>query len=281
MTSPDVDLPQQGFPPTLREVMLRPRWIALLALCLVVAGVFSVLLQWQLSRSFDTDGVPEGVTEEVRPLDEVVEPGDYLDGPYVGQRVTTAGSWDPDDFVLVTDRYNDGAEGFWVTGRFVTGDGASLAVALGWTADRDDAERAMADLAAAADGDETPLTGRLISDEGPRPPEGDDVFAVERMSPAALLSHWTGVDGPVYRQFVTSDDPTGGIADAGLDAIASPAPPSEGTINWLNLFYAVEWAIFAGFSFYLWYRLARDAWEKEVDAFHGVAADEDDLDDEL
>ena len=26
------------------------------------------------------------------------------------------------------------------------------------------------------------------------------------------------------------------------------------------------WAIFAGFAFYMWYRLARDAWEKEVEA---------------
>ncbi|MEZ5189097.1 MAG: hypothetical protein R2723_11140 [Microbacterium sp.] len=37
-------------------------------------------------------------------------------------------------------------------------------------------------------------------------------------------------------------------------------------VNWLNIFYAVEWAIFAGFAFYMWYRLAKDAWEKEVEA---------------
>ena len=51
------------FPPTLREVMLRPRWIALLALCLVVAGVFAWLGQWQLGRALLTDPTPPGATE--------------------------------------------------------------------------------------------------------------------------------------------------------------------------------------------------------------------------
>ena len=48
----------EAFPPTLREVMLRPRWIAMLALCLLVAGVFAWLGQWQLSRAIDTDPLP-------------------------------------------------------------------------------------------------------------------------------------------------------------------------------------------------------------------------------
>ena len=50
--------PAEVFPPTLREVMLRPRWIALLALCLVVAGVFAWLGQWQLGRALQTDPTP-------------------------------------------------------------------------------------------------------------------------------------------------------------------------------------------------------------------------------
>ena len=39
------------FPPTLREVLLRPRWLGTLLLCLVVAGVFAWLGQWQLDRA--------------------------------------------------------------------------------------------------------------------------------------------------------------------------------------------------------------------------------------
>ena len=37
-------------------------------------------------------------------------------------------------------------------------------------------------------------------------------------------------------------------------------------MNLLNLFYALEWLIFAGFAFYLWYRLVMDEVEKEVEA---------------
>ncbi|MTE24546.1 SURF1 family cytochrome oxidase biogenesis protein [Microbacterium sp. ZXX196] len=271
--APDPDAPE--FPPTLREVMLRPRWLGMLALCLVVAGVFAWLLQWQLARAIDTDPLPEGVTEEVRPIAEVVEPGAYLAGPYVGQRVDVEGVWDPDDFLVVTQRVNDGAEGAWVTGRLVTEAGDSLAVAIGWAEDPGAAEDAIAELEAAATGEVVGLTGRVISDEGPAVATGDDPFEMTRMSPAALLGQWTGVTGDVYRVYFTSMDPTGGIADAGLSAISSAAPEESGSVNWLNLFYAAEWAIFAGFSFYLWYRLAKDAWEREVEEFTGADPDED------
>ena len=44
-----------------------------------------------------------------------------------------------------------------------------------------------------------------------------------------------------------------------------PAPDQGSGVNWLTLCSAVDWAPFAGFALYLWYRLARDAWEKEVE----------------
>ena len=51
--------PPQIFPPTLREVMLRPRWIALLAFSLIVAGVLAWLV-WRAAGadagSFDAAG---------------------------------------------------------------------------------------------------------------------------------------------------------------------------------------------------------------------------------
>ena len=108
--------PPEVFPPTLREVMLRPRWLGVLALCLVVAGVFAWLGQWQLSRAVDMQPLPEGVTEQVQPIDDVVQPGEYLPEPLVGQRVTVTGAFVPDDYIVVSSRYNDGVEGYWVTG---------------------------------------------------------------------------------------------------------------------------------------------------------------------
>lgn len=267
------------FPPTLREVMLRGRWIGMLALCLVVAGVFAWLLQWQLGRALTTDLVPEGATEESHPISEIVEPGDNLVASRVGQRVDVTGTWDPDDFLLVTQRLNDGTEGVWVTGRLMV-DGASLATAIGWAPDRAAAERAVAQLEQSATDAPVELTGRVIADEGPTLPPGDDPYEMTRMSTAALLGQWGEVEGPIFRPFLALEDESAGIDDAGLDRIVAGAPVDNDAINWLNLFYAVEWAIFAAFSFYLWYRLAKDAWEREIEIFAGIDPDEDDEDDE-
>ena len=266
--------PPEVFPPTLREVMLRPRWIALLALCLVVAGIFAWLGQWQLGRALSTATTQPGATEDVLPLADVSAPGEYLSEPLVGQRVTVTGTWVPDDFLVVSSRFNDGVEGYWVTGQLRIASDAdeqpvSVAVALGWAATEDDARDAVEELnrtASAPDAAGTPLaiTGRLISDEGPvLPPSGADPHTLTRMSPAALLSRWHDTEGlDVYRPYVASEVAQGPLVD-----IASPAPSASSNLNWLNIFYAIEWAVFAGFAFYLWYRLARDAWERELEEF--------------
>ncbi|MCP2635132.1 SURF1 family protein [Microbacterium sp. HD4P20] len=258
--------------------MVRPQWIGMLLLCLVVAGVFAWLGQWQLGRAIDTDPPPPGATEQVRPLDEVAQPGQYLPEPLVGQRVETAGTWVPEDFLIVASRFNDGVGGYWVTGQLRLTEPeqpTSIAVALGWAATEDEAHAAIERLEAEASGSRSEpveVTGRLISDEGPLPPpSGADPQTMTRMSPAALLGRWHDVeDVDVYRPYLASTAPFGG-----LTAIASPAPDESSNVNWLNIFYAAEWAVFAGFAFYLWYRLARDAWEKEVEDLEDAAAERD------
>ncbi len=99
------------------------------------------------------------------------------------------------------------------------------------------------------------------------PPSGADPQTLTRMSPAALLSRWHATEGlDVYRPYIAAEVPQGP-----LDAISSPAPAEGSDVNWLNIFYAIEWAVFAGFAFYLWYRLARDAWEREVEELEDAA----------
>lgn len=253
----------QEFPPTLREVMLRGRWIAVLCACLVVAGVFAFLGQWQLERAIDSDPPPAGITEEVRPLADVLDPGEYLAEPLVGQRVETSGTWVPGDFLVVSSRFNDGAEGYWVTGQLRVAERTSIAVALGWAPDRESADAAASALEKNATAADATITGRIISDEGTSLPDADDPFGMSRMSPAMLLSQWHDTDQlSVYRPYLASTTAPAGLAD-----IVSPAPHELPTVNWLNIFYAVEWAVFAGFAFYIWYRLAKDRWQLEVEEF--------------
>ena len=278
MTSPTAieQEPRQVFPPTLREVMLRPRWLALLAFSLVVAGVLAWLGQWQLGRAVDTAPSEPGQTEVVRPLADVAQPGAYLPEPLVGQRVEASGRWIAPDFIVVASRYNDDVEGYWVTGQLRL-DGVatptSIAVAVGWTRDAASAERAAETLRGEVESNPDAVVtviGRLISDEGPgRPAAGVDPQTMTRMSPAMLLGRWHDTDGvSVYRPYIASQSAIGP-----LDAIDSPAPDERSRVNWLNIFYAVEWAIFAGFALYLWYRLARDAWEKEVEDLEDAQAE--------
>lgn len=262
------------FPPTLREVMLRPRWLAMLALCLVVAGVFAWLGQWQLGRAVQTDEVVEGATEQVLPIDEVVQPGEYLNDPLVGQRVDVTGTFVPGDFIVVAARYNDGALGYWVTAQFRrddTTEPTSVAVALGWAKTEAEAQDAAAalDEQATADPDAVVrLTGRLVSDEGPIAPDAQHPMELTRMSPAALLGRWHDIEAlNVYRPYLVSDAAVGDLVE-----ISSPAPQTGSGVNWLNIFYAAEWAVFAGFAFYLWYRLAKDALEKEIEELDEDAA---------
>ncbi|WP_420845912.1 SURF1 family protein [Microbacterium halotolerans] len=273
MSTPDE--PELVFPPTLREVMLRPRWLAMLCFCLIVAGIFAWLGQWQLARAVDLDPPAAGATEEIVPLGDVVAPAQYLSEEFVGQRVDVSGAWSPDDFLVVSSRSNDDVDGFWVTGRLQLADDSSLAVAIGFSESREQADAAVAALEAEADSSAVvDLTGRIISDEGPTPPTGDDPYEMPRMSPAALLGQWGEVPGQTYRAFLATLDPEAGIADVGLDPIVSPAPEVASPVNWLNIFYAVEWAVFAGFAFYLWYRLAKDAQQREIEEIEGLDPDE-------
>ena len=75
-----------------------------------------------------------------------------------------------------------------------------------------------------------------------------------------LVNLWAE-PGPVYGGFIVLAEPY-----AGLDPIRAEAPVREATLNLLNVFYAIEWALFAGFAIYLWYRLVRDAVEREREA---------------
>ncbi|WP_439256123.1 SURF1 family protein [Microbacterium sp. A94] len=243
--------------------MLRARWIGVLIACLVVAGVFAFLGQWQLERAIDTDPAPVGITEDVRELRDVVSPGEYLPEPYVGQRVETTGTWIADDFLVVSARFNDDVEGYWVTGQLRVAERTSIAVALGWAPDQESADAAASVLEQTIAGTESTVLGRIISDEGTALPTKDDPHSMNRMSPAMLLGQWHDIEElSVYRTYLAAVDAPEALID-----IVSPAPEELATVNWLNVFYALEWAVFAGFAFYIWYRLAKDRWELEVEEF--------------
>jgi len=242
--------------PTVRqffEVARRPRWIGALVLALAVAAAFAALGQWQLERSIQNTTVEEPETETPVPLSTVAEPQAPMTDPSIGQQVTASGTVVPGDFSVLTGRDNDGVDGAWLVAHVITDDGVSLAVGLGWAPDADAAAAAEASVPTDAP---LAVAGRYLPTESP---EVNDVENGERraLSIGELVNLW-GEPGPVYAGYVVLEQPT-----PGLDAIHQPPPFRDVSLNWLNLFYAAEWVIFAGFAVYLWYRVVRDVWERE------------------
>lgn len=261
------------------KTALKPRWIAALVLALVVSGVFVLLSQWQFSRSQEKPLSEPSTTETVQPLTKVLEPGTPFRGSAADQMVTAKGHFDPARQVLVKDRLQAGRTGFWVVTAFVVdgapvlkGAGAShetaIPVARGWLENP-------ADASAPPTGTIT-LTGRLIPSEAPAATPGLPAGQVAVLSVAELVNVW---DVSLYPGFVTSTSETAGGSALGansagpLQPITVSAQPQEAKVNWLNIFYAVEWVVFAGFAVFLWWRLVADDYRRSLE--------EDEYDDEL
>ncbi|MBX3100303.1 MAG: hypothetical protein KF761_12070 [Salinibacterium sp.] len=245
-------------------VARRPRWIAALVLSLAIAGGFAALGQWQLARSFEAAAPRDEQTEVVVPLDDVSQPQRFVPDSATGQLVTVRADFVVGDYTVLSDRINLAAPGYWVVGHAVVPNGASLAVALGWAATTDAAAEAIRSLEQSPpDGT---LTGRYLPTESPQ--ESDFEHGVRSsMAVPELINLWTEAPAGVYGGYLILDD-----APAGLELIDAPAPITEVSLNLLNVFYAVEWVIFAGFAIFLWYRLVKDAWEEENAAEAGAEA---------
>lgn len=249
-TPPPASVDAPGF----WRIARRPLWIGALVLALAIAAAFAALGRWQLERSVQNAPDEAPTTEIAVPIGEIAQPQEGVRGDSVGQLVEVSGEWVPGDAVALTGRGggpSTAAEGAWLVGHLVTDDGTGLAVALGWAADVDTA------LAAAPTG-RAELVGRYLAGESPASVD----FAEEpdrALSVADLVNRWAE-PGPVYGGYIVSRSDT-----AGVTLIDSPPPEAAEQLNLLNLFYAIEWAIFAGFAVYLWYRLVRDAQEKERD----------------
>ena len=240
----------------------------MLLLALAVAAIFGGLSQWQLSRAVSNGEVDDQrQTESVRPLIDIAEPQQPLTGDQVGQVVSTTGSFKADGYSVLADRIDDGRNGYWVVGQFAVDQPADsfVAVALGWAPDQDTAERVASDLGRQGSGP-VGVEGRYMQPEDPTSDKDRSIDGTgtlgQSMSVAALINEWPG--------FGSGDRAYGGYivaqsAPDGLETIASPAPDRSVQLNWLNIFYAIEWVVFAGFAVFLWYRLVRDAWQRELE----------------
>ncbi|GAA5230453.1 SURF1 family protein [Arthrobacter cryoconiti] len=265
------------------KVATKPKWIAALVFALAVAAVFVLLSQWQFSRSLEKDVAPPAVTEKAQPLLSVLKPGVPLLGTGEGQVVRATGHFDPAKQVIVDSRVQDGEVGHWVVTAFVI-DGAPvlegvaaskevvIPVARGW----------ISDPSKATDPPAGTLTveGRLLNAEAPEVAKSLAQGHVSALSSAELTNVWkttTLAAFVVSAQEVNAagSDVGASASNAGMTPITVTATDQNNKINWLNIFYSIEWVLFAGFAVFMWWRLVADDYRREQDELFDVDRDDD------
>ncbi|MEL0149295.1 MAG: SURF1 family protein [Pontimonas sp.] len=232
------------------RVARRPKWIAALFLALGVASIFGLLGQWQLDRSIEQGTIIERNTETVVPLESVATPQSVITSEASGRMVSVECRFVEGDDVVLDNRRTLQGVGQWLVRHCMTEQGNSLAVALGFAP-----SGVSANTLPATTGE---IVGRYVPTESPQQSD----FVAGEISTVAipeLLNIWAD-PGPVYGGYLVLSE-----APEGLTTIGTEAPPTESQLNWLNLFYALQWVIFGLFALYLWWRLVRDEWEREAE----------------
>jgi hypothetical protein len=256
--------------PTWSQVARRPKWIAGLFLALAVAAVFALLGQWQLERSF-TEVEPEDQSQKPLVLTATEKPGEPLTAAAANKLVQAQIFIDTQNVFIVSNRLQRAADevvsGYWVIANssVLLEDGestASLSVGIGFAESLSVAEGAREALMESVQAQAfLEQTGKYLQTEGPET-QSDPAksYLLESFSLAQLVNLYKGVEAQSLAGFMVLDAEPG----FGLERIVI-APPEAGTqVNWLTLFYALEWALFAGFAVFLWWRLVEDARIREL-----------------
>lgn len=226
---------------TFWRVAVRPKFIAGFVISLIAAAVFSLLGQWQLERSF----TKEQTAEEIQKI------------------VTVEVTLDTKNVYIVDGRLQNGREVFWLLVNSYDKDAKSLTLAIAQSDSLQKIEAARFELKNSMVAQAfLPIQGYWLPTEGPLEIDREKPYLLNSVSLAQLINLYSP-DQPIvsYKDFLVAK----GLASSldvkleEINAVLEPAP----AINWLTLFYAAEWVLFAGFAIFLWARTVKDAVERE------------------
>jgi hypothetical protein len=257
--------------PTFFSVARRPKWIAGLIFALAVAAVFALLGQWQLERTF-TVIEPESENEQVLVLNQIATPGAPITAEAAHVLVSANIFLDQSNVFIVANRLQQSGdeiiEGYWVisnSGALLSDSDStgSLTVAIGFAESLELAEKARVELQEAILAQAfLESTGRYLQTEGPVAiADSEKPYVLESLSLAQLVNLYSGEPVQSFAGFLALDAEPG----FGLERIDLPPQQAGTQVNWLTLFYAVEWVLFGAFAVFLWWRLVEDQRIRESD----------------
>ena len=243
---------------------LKPRWLGLFAVLVVILVSFTWLGLWQLSVAQDrgrAEAAEKAPHQPVVDLTAVVGPHQAFPADGSGRRVGATGSYAADGQFLVAPRRLGGRAGYWVVSPFVVDStGGTLAVVRGFTSDP-------ASVPPPPTGTLT-LVGSLAPGESPaQAPSGGPAAGGEEVlgsiDLAVLVNRW---QGDLYNAFAFGIEERGGegaqIDPRPLERVPPPLIGETG-LSWRNAAYALQWWIFALFAAYMWFRMVRDDAERD------------------
>jgi len=234
---------------------LKPKWLALLAVVLVLASGMAWLGTWQLQRAHERSAEAIAKRQDVppTPLAGLLKARQTFPGNLVDKPVVVTGTWDGQRQLLVAGKQLGGRTGFWVLTPLVLDNASAVGVVRGWVA-------SPSDPAAAAPATTGPVSVRGILKPGePRPDQtpgqagGLPPDQIDAVAPAELVKLWPR---PLLTGYVVAKQVTPAIRPAPKQV--QTVVPGGGGLALQNLSYAIQWWIFAAFGLFLWFRLVRD-----------------------
>lgn len=227
---------------------LKPKWLMLLAVAILIGIAFIQLGRWQLGVAHDrarAEAIEAAGREPVVAMTSLLTPHTEFPAAASGRIVTVTGSYGPGQ-VLVANRYLNGRQGYWViTPLRLAADGATFPVLRGWVAEPT--------LPTPPTGEITVLAS-LAPGESPSEaivPEGQ----LGSVDLAYLVNRWSG---ELYNAFgfAQSEQAQGGAIDPAPLTHVPPPRPDTG-LNWRNAGYALQWWVFAAFALVMWAKMVQ------------------------
>ncbi|HEV7195504.1 MAG TPA: SURF1 family protein [Pedococcus sp.] len=237
---------------------LKPRWLSLFLIVVVLVVAFIQLGIWQLHVAQDkglADALRQAQSDRPVAVETVIGPQESFPNSESDRAVTATGTYAGRDQLLVGPRRLQGRTGYWVlTPLVVSATGARLPVVRGFVTDPGAVQPPPAGQVA-VEGSLAPGESPAVAPSGL---PGGTAAALGSVDLSVLVNRWPG---ELYNAFVfaESERSAGGAsisASAGLQRV--PPPQVTGGLKWRNAAYALQWWMFAAFAVFMWFRIVRD-----------------------